>query len=183
VVAFKVGTKVVYPSHGIAEIIGRESRVINGKKYRYLVLFIPQHGWGTLGGMRVLLPEDQAEAVGVRSAISGDDAGEVLDLLAVTDARVPSNWSRRFKNHQEKLKSGDVYECAEVVRNLARRKQDASLSAAETSMYAQARHTLVSELAVSWSIDEVEAGQRIDGALGLPADDRAPVWRPLDQLS
>jgi CarD family transcriptional regulator len=81
------------------------------------------------------------------------------------------------------LKSGDVYECAEVVRNLARRKQDASLSAAETSMYAQARHTLVSELAVSWSIDEVEAGQRIDGALGLDSSDRAPVWRPLDQLS
>ena len=96
---FKVGTKVVYPSHGVAEIVGRETRVIDGKKHRYLVLFVPQHGWGTLGGMRVLLPEDQAEAVGVRPAISGDDAGEVLDLLAVTDARVPSNWSRRFKNH------------------------------------------------------------------------------------
>ena len=181
--AFKVGTKVVYPSHGVAEIVGRETRVIDGKKHRYLVLFVEQHGWGTLGGMRVLLPEDQAEAVGVRPAISGDDAGEVLDLLAVTDARVPSNWSRRFKNHQEKLKSGDVYECAEVVRNLARRKRDASLSAAESTMYAKARHTLVAELAVSWGVDDVEAGERVDGALGLPPSDVPPVWRPVDQLS
>src|SRR4051812_5913912 len=120
--------------------------------------------------MTVAVPEDKAEGLGVRPAISKADATEVLDLLAVRDVRVPANWSRRFKNHQEKLKSGDVYQCAEVVRNLAARLREKSLSAAEQSMYAKARYILISELAVSWSIDDEKAAARVDAALGLTAD-------------
>lgn len=165
---FKVGTKVVYPSHGVAQIVGREDRKdAEGKKVTYLVLSVPQRGWGTSGDMRVSVPEDRAEELGVRSAVSEEDAEDVLEVLAVTDVRVPSNWSRRFKNHQEKLKSGDVYEHAEVVRNLAIRQRNASLSTAEKSMYANARHILISELAVSWNVDDVEAEARVDKALGL----------------
>ena len=168
---FKVGSKVVYPSHGIAEVVGREDRNLDGETVTCLVLSVPQRGWGTAGGMRVSVPEERAEDVGVRAAISAEDAADVLEVLAVRDVRVPSNWSRRFKNHQEKLKSGDVYECAEVVRNLARRQQHGSLSAAETSMYANARHILISELAVSWAVENDEAESRVDGALGLePAE-------------
>ncbi|MGH9187991.1 MAG: CarD family transcriptional regulator [Acidimicrobiales bacterium] len=165
---FEIGTKVVYPSHGVAEIIGREPRTIEGESVTCLVLEIPQHGWGTAGGMRVSVPENRAEELGVRAAISAEEAAEVLAVLAVTDVRVPSNWSRRFKNHQEKLKSGDVYECAEVVRNLALRQKNASLSTAEKSMYARARHILVSELAVSWNAEDTEADTRVSAALGLP---------------
>jgi CarD family transcriptional regulator len=113
------------------------------------------------------VPEDRVDEVGVRPAVSEEDADDVLEVLAVTDVRVPSNWSRRFKNHQEKLKSGDVYDCAEVVRNLALRQRNGSLSAAEKSMYANARHILISELAVSWGVDDTEAQRRVDGALGL----------------
>lgn len=164
---FEVGAKVVYPAHGVAEIVGRESRSVAGETLTYLVLSVPQRGWGTSGGMKVSVPEDRAEELGVRTAISEEDAADVLEVLAVADARVPSNWSRRFKNHQEKLKSGDVYECAEVVRNLAIRQRNASISAAEKSMYANARHILVSELAVSWQVDDAEASLRVDEALGL----------------
>jgi CarD family transcriptional regulator len=172
-VVFEVGAKVVYPSHGVAEIVGRESRALNGESVTYLVLTVPQRGWGTSGGMKVSVPEDRAEDLGVRPAISEEEAAEVLEVLAVTNARVPSNWSRRFKNHQEKLKSGDVYDCAEVVRNLATRQRNASLSAAERSMYASARHILISELAVSWGVDEEAAERRVDDALGLvPKVDR-----------
>jgi CarD family transcriptional regulator len=166
-VEFEIGTKVVYPSHGVAEIVGRETRKVDGKNVTYLVLSVPQRGWGTSGDMRVKVPEDRAEDLGVRTAISEEDAADVLEVLAVTDVRVPSNWSRRFKNHQEKLKSGDVYEHAEVVRNLAIRQRNASLSTAEKSMYASARHILISELAVSWSVDDAEAEARVDQALGL----------------
>ena len=165
---FKVGTKVVYPSHGVAEIVGRESRSIDGEDVSCIVLSVPPRGWGAAGAMRVSVPEARASEVGVREAISAEDAAEVLDVLAVTNARVPANWSRRFKNHQEKLKSGDVYECAEVVRNLARRLQSGSLSSAETSMYAHARHILISELAVSWKVDDEEAESRVDHALAPP---------------
>src|SRR4051794_8165288 len=166
-VVFEVGSKVVYPSHGVAEIVRREKRMLDGEKHTYLVLMVPQQGWGTSGGMTVSVPEERAEALGVRAAISSEDAAEVLDLLAVRDVRVPANWSRRFKNHQEKLKSGDVYQCAEVVRNLAARQRDKSLSAAEQSMYAKARYILISELAVSWGVDDEEAAARVDDVLGL----------------
>ena len=164
---FEVGTKVVYPSHGVAEVVGREDRKVDGQSVTYLVLSVPERGWGTSGGMKVSVPEDRAEDLGVRTAISEEDAADVLEVLAVTDVRVPSNWSRRVKNHQEKLKSGDVYECAEVVRNLAFRQRNGSLSTAEKSMYATARHILISELAVTWGVEGDEAEARVDQALGL----------------
>jgi CarD family transcriptional regulator len=168
-VVFEVGARVVYPSHGVAEIVGRETRTIDGQTYTCLVLSVQERGWGTTGNMRVSLPEDRAEDLGVRAAISEEDALEVLDVLAVTNVRVPSNWSRRFKNHQEKLKSGDIYECAEVVRNLAFRARTAKLSTAENSMYAKARHILISELSVSWGVSEEDAERRVDEALRLVA--------------
>ena len=164
---FEVGSKVVYPSHGVAEIIRREKRDFGGETCSYLVLVVPQQGWGTSGGMILSVPEATAADLGVRPAISSEDADEVLDVLAVRDVQVPSNWSRRFKNHQEKLKSGDVYECAEVVRNLAHRLRTAQLSAAEQTMYAKARYILTSELAVSWGVDDEAATAKIDDVLGL----------------
>jgi CarD family transcriptional regulator len=164
---FAVGAKVVYPSHGVAEIVRRETRDFDGEARSYLVLEVPQQGWGTAGAMTVSVPEAGAEELGVRAAIDSEDADDVLEVLAVRDVRMPANWSRRFKNHQEKLKSGDVYQCAEVVRNLAIRLRTAKLSAAEQSMYAKARYILTSELAVSWGVDEAAAETRIDGALGL----------------
>lgn len=168
---FEIGTKVIYPSHGVAEIVGRETKRIDDEDVTYLVLSVPERGWGTTGNMTVSVPEERAEDLGVRTAVSEEEAAEVLEVLAVTDARVPSNWSRRFKNHQEKLKSGDVYEHAEVVRNLAIRQRNASLSTAEQSMYANARHVLISELAVSWGVDDEQAATRVDAALGLVAKD------------
>jgi CarD family transcriptional regulator len=164
---FKVGAKVVYPAHGVAEIVRRDKREFGGETKAYLVLEVPQQGWGTAGAMTVSVPEDGAAELGVRAAIDREDADDVLDVLAVRDVRMPSNWSRRFKNHQEKLKSGDVYQCAEVVRNLAFRLRTAKLSTAEQSMYAKARYILTSELAVSWGIDDAAAEARIDEVLGL----------------
>src|SRR3954454_19886710 len=164
-VAFAVGSKVVYPSHGVAQIVRREKRVVDGEKRDYLILEVPQQGWGTSGAMTVSVPEANAENLGVRPAISRADATEVLDLLAVRDVRVPANWSRRFKNHQEKLKSGDVYQCAEVVRNLAARLREKSLSAAEQSMYAKARYILISEISPALKVTAEEAEAYLDDAL------------------
>ena len=106
--------------------------------------------------------------LGVRPAISLEEVDDVLAVLAVRSVRVPTNWSRRFKNHQEKMKSGDIYECAEVVRNLALRDRQSSLSSAEKAMQLRARRILVSELAVSWDVTLDEAGERVDAVL---ADD------------
>jgi CarD family transcriptional regulator len=164
---YEIGSRIIYPSHGVAKVLRRERRLFNDETCWYLVLALPERGWGTSGGMIVSVPEAGAAVLGVRSAISAEDASDVLEMLAVRDLHMPSNWSRRFKNHQEKLRSGDVYQCAEVVRNLASRLRTARLSAGERAMYAKARYVLTSELAVSWDVDLDTATARVDEALEL----------------
>ena len=162
---FVVGTKVIYPAHGTAEITGRTVRRVNDEDVEYLELTVEPREFGTKGGLKLSVPEEKAEDLGVRPAISAEEADEVLEVLAVKNVRVPTNWSRRFKNHVEKLKSGDVYECAEVVRNLALRERTASLSNAEKTMQTNASHILISELAVSWDVTADEARARVDAVL------------------
>ena len=121
-VPFKVGDKVVYPHHGAAVIEGTDNITMpDGAKSKYFVLRM------THGDLTLKVPTDRAEEIGMRYPISKEDVEDVFEVLAKKDVREPTNWSRRFKNHQEKLKSGDVYQVAEVVRNLAlpRRRQGA----------------------------------------------------------
>ena len=115
--------------------------------------------------MTLSVPVDKAEEVGVRPPVSADELEDLVAVLSKPDPRVPSNWSRRFKNHQEKLKSGDVYQVAEVVRNLAARNRDASLSAAERTMYERARINLVSEIAPALKVSAEDAEAYLDDAL------------------
>jgi CarD family transcriptional regulator len=157
--AFKVGDRVVYPHHGAAVIKKKESREVSGEKVDYFVLHMAH------GDLTLSVPVDKAEEVGMRPPISEEDVEDVLRLLAKRDVREPSNWSRRFKNHQEKLKSGDVYQVAEVVRNLALRDADKGLSAGEKSMFVKARQVLVSELAFALNISEDTALDRLNKTL------------------
>jgi len=158
-VSFDVGDRVVYPHHGAAVITKREKRKINGSTTEYLVL-VMAHGELTLS-----VPVDKADEVGMRPPIGKDEVDDLFDLLAKKDIREPANWSRRFKNHQEKLKSGDVYQVAEVVRNLALRDQAKGLSAGEKSMFLKARSVLVSELSFALDVDEDEAQRRVEAQL------------------
>ena len=111
------------------------------------------------------MPAEKAEDIGMRYPISVEDVEDVFEVLAKKDVREPTNWSRRFKNHQEKLKSGDVYQVAEVVRNLALRDADKGLSAGEKSMFVKARQVLVSELAFALNISEDDAIERLEATL------------------
>jgi CarD family transcriptional regulator len=125
-VPFDVGDKVVYPHHGAATIERREKKTApSGEERDYLVLRL------THGDLTLMVPADNTDEVGLRDVIDADEVGEVFALLGKKDARMPSNWSRRFKNHVAKLKSGDVYEVAEVVRNLSQRDRDKGLYAQE----------------------------------------------------
>ena len=101
----------------------------------------------------------------MRWPISTEDVEDLFEVLEKRGIREPPNWSRRFKNHQEKLKSGDVYQVAEVVRNLALREADKGLSAGEKTLYTKARNVLVSELSFALEIPEEEATERVEGAL------------------
>lgn len=156
---FKVGDKVVYPHHGAAEIIRLEKKDFQGEHKDYLVLKM------AYGDMTVSVPADKAESVGMRWPICSEDVDDLLDMLARGNIREPSNWSRRYKNYQEKLKSGDVYQVTEVVRNLARRETTKGLSTGEKTLYNTARSVLISELAFSLDVSEEHAAMMIDDVL------------------
>ena len=157
--SFKVGDRVVYPHHGAAVIQKKENREVFGETKECLVLRMA-HGELTLS-----VPSDNAETVGMRRPIAREDVEDLYQVLAKRDVREPSNWSRRFKNHQEKLKSGDVYQVAEVVRNLALREADRGLSAGEKSMLAKARSVLVSELSFALDVSEDDALEQVNKQL------------------
>jgi CarD family transcriptional regulator len=157
--AFKVGDRVVYPHHGAAVIEKKEKRTVFGEEKEYFVLRMAH------GDMILAVPIDKAEDVGMRWPISTEDVEDLFEVLGRRDVREPANWSRRFKNHQEKLKSGDVYQVAEVVRNLALRDADKGLSAGEKSMFVKARQVLVSELAFALNISEDTALDRLNKTL------------------
>ena len=157
--AFKQGDRVVYPHHGAAIIEKTEMVELNGEKKKYFVLRTAHDD------LVVRVPVEKVEDVGMRPPISHEDVEDLLELLAKKDVREPANWSRRFKNHQEKLKSGDVYQVAEVVRNLALREKSKGLSAGEKNMYTKARKVLVSELSFALEVEEEEAISKVDKQL------------------
>ena len=109
------------------------------------------------GDLTLEVPADNAEEVGLREVINDEEVEEVFAVLRKKEARMPTNWSRRFKNHVEKLKSGDIYQVAEVVRNLSIRDKDKGLSAGEKRMLTKARQILVSELTFAIGVTEEEA--------------------------
>ncbi|MGY6500595.1 MAG: CarD family transcriptional regulator [Acidimicrobiales bacterium] len=157
--SFKPGDRVVYPHHGAAVIERKEKRTAFGEETEYLVLRMAH------GDLVLSVPADKAEDVGMRPPISVEDVEDLFELLRKKDVREPANWSRRFKNHQEKLKSGDVYQVAEVVRNLALREASKGLSAGEKSMLVRARGVLVSELSFALDVSEDDALERVNAVL------------------
>jgi len=158
-VKFTKGETVIYPQHGACVVKGTKKMEAFGEKREYLILET------VINEMVLKVPVDKADEVGVRPPVSPDELEDLVSVLAKPDPRVPSNWSRRFKNHQEKLKSGDVYQVAEVVRNLAARNRDAALSAAERTMYERARVNLISEIAPALKVSAEAAEDYLDDAL------------------
>jgi CarD family transcriptional regulator, regulator of rRNA transcription len=156
---FKVGDRVVYPHHGAAVIEKKEMIEVAGEKREYLILKIAH------GDMTLSVPTDKVDEVGMRPPISAEDVDDLFQLLGKKDVREPTNWSRRFKNHQEKLKSGDVYQVAEVVRNLALREATKGLSAGEKAMLVKARSVLVSELSFALNLSEDDALKKLEEQL------------------
>ena len=155
--AFDVGDRVVYPHHGAAIIVRKETRDFNGEDTEYLVLEVKREETR----VTISVPSEKVDDVGMRPPISRDEVEDLFDLLAKRDIREPANWSRRFKNHQEKLKSGDVYQVAEVVRNLSLRDQARGLSAGAKSMFLKARSVLVSELSFALDLTEEDALDKV----------------------
>ena len=156
---FKKGDTVIYPQHGACIVHGIKRMKVFGSTQEYLILKT------VINEMTLSVPTAMAGTVGVRPPVSKSELEDLKSVLSKADPRVPANWSRRFKNHQEKLKSGDVYQVAEVVRNLAARDRDAALSAAEKTMYDRARINLISEISPALKVSTEAAEVWLDNAL------------------
>ncbi len=164
--AFKVGDKVVYPHHGAAVIEGMQTREVEGQNREYWILRL------SYGDLTLMVPTDGAEEVGLRGVVPKAELEQVFSVLrSKKQAPTPSNWSRRFKNHVEKLRSGDIYQVAEVVRNLSNRDKTKGLSAGEKRMLTRARQILVSEVTFSANVKEEKAELMLDEILGTTAED------------
>ncbi|MFM9111780.1 MAG: CarD family transcriptional regulator [Actinomycetota bacterium] len=156
---FKKGDTVIYPQHGACIVHGIKRMRAFGSVQEYLILKT------VINEMTLSVPTANVSAVGVRPPVSKSELEDLRSVLSKADPRVPANWSRRFKNHQEKLKSGDVYQVAEVVRNLAARDRDSALSAAEKTMYDRARINLISEISPALKVSPEAAEVWLDNAL------------------
>jgi CarD family transcriptional regulator len=156
---FRKGDKVIYPHHGAAVIESVTERVFLGEKRKYFVLRL------AYGDLTLMVPVESTEEVGLREVVSKREVKKVLDVLREDESRMPSNWSRRYKTNIEKIRSGDVYQVAEVVRNLAIRENEKGLSAGEKRLLAKARQILVSELVFAVGVVEEKAESMVDKVL------------------
>ena len=159
VAVFRKGDKVIYPHHGAAVIEDLTEREFQGEKKKYFVLRLAH------GDLTLMVPVESTEEVGIREVVSKREVKKVLDVLREDESRQPSNWSRRYKTNIEKIRSGDVFQVAEVVRNLAIREGEKGLSAGEKRMLTKARQILISELVFAVGSTEDKAESMVDKVL------------------
>jgi len=153
---FRVGDKVVYPMHGAGIIEAIEEKEILGEKKRYYVMRLP------MGDMKVMIPVGNVDVVGLREVIGEEEVDKVFEVLKSKKTKMSGNWNRRYRANLEKIKSGDIYEVAEVVRNLSLREKEKGLSTGERKMLESAKQILLSEIVLAKGMEEGQASLILD---------------------
>lgn len=138
--AYEIGDQVVYPMHGAGVIVSIEEREILGQMRNYYVMQMP------IGDMRVMIPMDNLEKIGIRDVVDSKTAERVLDDLAHYDSEMNANWNKRYRENMVRIKSGDIFEVAHVVKSLMLRDHEKGLSTGERKMLNNAKQILISEL-------------------------------------
>jgi CarD family transcriptional regulator len=147
-VEFEIGDSVVYPHHGAGRVLRKEMKEVLGESREYLTIKILHND------MTVMVPTENAALAGLRRVIDEETVKKVLALLQDECSEMPKNWNRRFKHNRDKIKTGDIYELAEVVRNLAVRESEKGLSTGEKQMFTRAKKILASELMYALEMNE-----------------------------
>ncbi|MBA2241199.1 MAG: CarD family transcriptional regulator [Solirubrobacterales bacterium] len=156
---FEPGDNVVYPHHGAGVVLKKESKDLLGESREYLTIKILHNE------MTVMVPCENAHRAGLRRVIDEEQVERVIGVLTGEVSEMPKNWNRRFKYNREKIKTGNIYELAEVVRNLAIREIEKGLSTGEKQMYTRAKKILASEFMYALDKDEEGAEAYIDELL------------------
>ncbi len=155
---FNVGDKVVYPMHGAGVIDAIEEKDILGTKQAYYILKMP-------GEVKVMVPTAKAEEIGVRNIIDKDSAEKVFRVLESDETEMSMNWNKRYRDNMEKMKSGDIYKIADVVRNLSFKQKEKGLSTGEKKMLNNAKQILVSELVLTEHSTQDEIEKMVDSKI------------------
>jgi CarD family transcriptional regulator len=168
-IEFEVGDNVVYPHHGAGKVLRKELKEVLGDTREYLTIKILHND------MTVMVPTENAALAGLRRVIDEETVKKVLAVLQDDCSEMPKNWNRRFKHNRDKIKTGDIYELAEVVRNLAVRECEKGLSTGEKQMYTRAKKILASELMYALELGEDEAEAHLDELLLESANGKLAV--------
>ena len=155
---FSVGDKIVYPMHGAGVIDAIEEKDILGEKQAYYILRMP-------GEVKVMVPTAKADEVGVRNIIDKESADKVFGVLEQDETDMDKNWNKRYRDNMEKMKSGDIYEIADVVRNLSFKQKEKGLSTGEKKMLLNAKQILVSELTLAESSNKDTMEELVDNTI------------------
>jgi CarD family transcriptional regulator len=154
--SFKEGDLVVYPSHGAGVITGTEEKIVLGEARKYYTVYISDTS------LTLSVP---ADGTSLRACAGEAEIEEALAVLQHAVTEMPSNWSHRLKHNQDKIKSGEILQVAEVVRNLSAYGAEHNLSTGERNTLMKARQILVSEIAVARDLEVPEAERMVDRAL------------------
>lgn len=170
---FNVGDKIVYPMHGAGTIDAIEEKDILGEKQNYYIIKMP-------GEVKVMVPISKAGDIGVRSVIDKTEAGKVLEVLEANETEMSNNWNKRYKENMEKMKSGSIYEVADVVRNLSYKQKEKGLSTGEKKMLNNAKQILVSELVLAEEhASENEVENLVENKINLSFEEHRNMVEPV----
>jgi len=157
---FSVGDKIVYPMHGAGTIDAIEEKDILGEKQSYYIIKMP-------GEVKVMVPTNKAEQIGVRNVIGKEEAIKVFEILEENETEMSANWNKRYRDNMDKMKSGSIYEVADVVRNLSFKQKEKGLSTGEKKMLNNAKQILVSELVLAEHSSKDEIERLIDNKIDM----------------
>lgn len=172
---FNIGDSVVYPMYGAGKLDSIEVKNLLGNEIRYYVLKMP-------GEVKVMIPMKNAESMGVRNVIDSEKANDVFKVLEKNEDVASQNWNKRYRENLDKLKTGNIYEVAEVVRTLSfSQKEKGSLSTSEKKMLNNARTILISELAISKQMPYEEVEQMVTNKIDMSyKENKEPIENMFD---
>lgn len=153
---YKIGDKIVYPMHGAGVIESIEEDEILGKRQKYYIMKMP------IGDMKVMIPLENVEEIGIRDVIDVQEADKVLEAFKNCKADQDVNWNKRYRENMLRIKSGDIYEIVHVVKNLMYRDKSRGLSTGERKMLGSAKQILVSELVIAKSLKQAQIENIMD---------------------
>ncbi len=159
VTMYKLGDNVVYPMHGAGKIESVEEKEILGEIKKYYILKMP------IGEIKLMIPVDNVNNIGLRNIIDKDKISEVFDILKQEVEKSNSNWNKRYRENMDKMRTGDIFKIADIVRDLYYRDKERGLSTGEKKMLSNAKQMIISEIALSTNEDVESITESIDNFL------------------